>query len=74
MRVSARKRMADGGEQEIWTAKNVADLVRASPAWVYRSANSGVIPAYKFAGRWRFDPNVIREWYRQQTAPRAVGR
>ncbi len=37
------------------TVDEVADLLRASPAMIYRLLKRGEIPGFKIGGDWRFD-------------------
>lgn len=70
---SVRARFANGPAVErpsIWTAKEAAIFLGTSADWVYSHACDGTLPGFKIGGRWRFDPPVLRKWYRQQQTPR----
>lgn len=47
-------------DEPLWTIQEVADYLRLKPRTISNKAQSGEIPARKVAGRWRFDPKVIR--------------
>lgn len=48
--------MIDGavGDPRILTTKEVAELIKASEAYVIRGVNSGLIPASRIGSEWRY--------------------
>ena len=50
------------GENEVLTLKEVAALLRVSPATIYRLVNARQIPAIKVGRTWRFPTHAVRSW------------
>jgi excisionase family DNA binding protein len=54
---------ADGAgpppDEALWTVRDVARYLKASPSWVYRSAAAGELPSVHIGGLLRFIPRVI---------------
>ena len=44
----------------LWTVRDVAAFLRASPSWVYAQKAAGLIPCRKIGGLVRFVPEEIR--------------
>lgn len=53
--------MADS-DGEILTLDEVAAYLRAGKRTVYRFAQNGDIPAFKFGGTWRFRRSELERW------------
>lgn len=47
---------------EIFTLDEVAAYLKAGRRTVYRLAASGVIPAFKLGGTWRFRRSELDHW------------
>jgi len=48
------------------TIKEVAELMGVHERTIYRLANEGKMPGFKFGGTWRFDPETIKQWISQE--------
>ncbi len=46
------------------TAHQVAEMLQLNVESIYDLAKRGEIPGSKICGRWRFDGDEIREWFR----------
>ena len=46
--------------EELWTAQNVADYIKASRSWVYKAAEAGTLPCLRIGAMLRFDPAAVR--------------
>jgi len=49
-------------EDEILTLDEVATYLKAGKRTVYRLAQKGEIPAFKFGGSWRFRRSDLDRW------------
>ncbi|MDI3400247.1 helix-turn-helix domain-containing protein [Pseudomonas sp. V88_4] len=49
-------------ESEILTLDEVADYLKAGKRTIYRLAQKGEIPAFKFGGTWRFRRQELDVW------------
>jgi excisionase family DNA binding protein len=49
-------------DNEVMTIEEVADFLRIGPRTVMKMANSGELPAKKFANRWRFRRSDVEEF------------
>ena len=51
----------------LWTAKEVAQMLQMSTAWVHEQARkrSG-LPFIQLGNRYRFDPKAVREWWKKK--------
>ena len=59
---------------DCWTVEAVADHTGYHPEYVRERARQGSIPsAFRFGGRWAFDPGTIRKWW-AAGAPKANAR
>lgn len=54
----------------IMTTEEAAEYLRLTPATVRKFAQSGEIPAAKLGREWRFDKELLEEWFRQQANKR----
>jgi hypothetical protein len=70
---------APSGEHEgydaLWTAKDVADYLRASISWVYQKSEGGLLPCLpRLPGSnfLRFDPVAVRAYARGEWRPETV--
>ena len=52
---------------EILTVDEVATYLKAGKRTVYRLAASGIIPAFKLGGTWRFRRTDLDAWITQRT-------
>lgn len=60
-------------ESEILTLDEVAAYLKAGKRTVYRLAQAGRIPAFKFGGTWRFRRAELDQWIAariNETTPR----
>ncbi len=48
------------------TVKEVAKYLRLNKMKVYRLAQQGDIPAYKFGREWRFKVDRLEQWIEEQ--------
>jgi hypothetical protein len=55
--------------EPLWTAKDVADYLKASTSWVYLHADDGTLPSLRIAGLRRFIPEQIRAFARGEAVP-----
>ncbi len=46
----------------------VSELFGLSPEFIYKKAEAGDIPVYRFGRALRFDPEELRAWARTQNA------
>jgi excisionase family DNA binding protein len=53
-------------ERLIMTVHDVARYLRLSESKVYRSARAGVLPAIRIGKTWRFNKELIDEWFRKE--------
>ncbi len=53
---------------EILTAKQVAEYLHIHPLTVHRYAREGRIPAFKIGTDWRFHKKYIEKWIRQKVS------
>ncbi len=51
---------------KLMTVEEVAEYLRVKVSTVYQWAKEGKIPASKVGRLWRFDPNEVEAWVRQQ--------
>lgn len=63
---------AHAEEEALWTVKDVARLLKASPSWVYKNAERGAIPCVRLGALLRFDPAVIRAWLASKSGRNAL--
>jgi len=49
-------------ENDILTLDEVADYLKAGKRTIYRLAQKGEIPAFKFGGTWRFRRQELDLW------------
>lgn len=49
-------------DDTLWTVKDVARFLRASPSWIYKLAESDQIPHFRLGSALRFEPLAIRGW------------
>jgi excisionase family DNA binding protein len=59
-------------EDTLWTVKDLARLLKASPSWVYKNAERGTIPCVHIGALLRFDPAAIRAWLASKSAGNAL--
>ncbi|SRR6266849_8766176 len=59
-------------DESLWTVKDVARLLKASPSWVYKNAGRGAIPCVRLGALLRFNPAAIREWLASKSAGNAL--
>jgi excisionase family DNA binding protein len=55
-------------DEEIMTAKEVADYLKLHTLTVHRYAREGKIPAFKIGMDWRFHKEYIEKWIREKLA------
>ena len=48
--------------EELWTTREVANLLKASTSWVYKASEAGTLPCIRIGAMLRFDPRAIRAW------------
>jgi len=53
----------------LWTAREVAAFMKASPSWVYLHAEAGTLPSVKVLGLRRFIPAQIKAFAAGQSVP-----
>lgn len=56
----------------LWTDAQVAAGIDVPKKRVQLLARLGVLPGFKIGRFWRFDPEAIRRWIIEMTAPRSV--
>ena len=56
----------------LWTDAQVAAGIDVPKKRVQLLARLGVLPGFKIGRFWRFDPEAIRRWITEMTAPRSV--
>ena len=49
----------------LWDAKEVAEFLGASRAWVYGRAEAGLLPHLRIGNLIRFEPDVLKAFVRQ---------
>ena len=61
------KRMNEeaGHDGQVMTINEVAHYLRISEAKVYELARSGSIPALRIGKSWRFQKDMLVQWFRQ---------
>jgi hypothetical protein len=60
------------GHGSLWTAKDVAGYLRASPSWVYQKSEAGLLPCLPplpGSNFLRFDPAAIKAYARGEWRP-----
>jgi hypothetical protein len=60
------------GHMPLWTAKDVAGYLRASPSWVYQKSEAGLLlclPPLPGSNFLRFDPAAIKAYARGEWLP-----
>jgi len=55
-------------DEEIMTAKEVANYLKLHTLTVHRYAREGKIPAFKIGMDWRFHKEYIEKWIREKLA------
>lgn len=50
----------------IKTIEEIAEFFKLTPRTVYNLARAGKIPGFKVGHTWRFDQNIIEEWYKER--------
>ena len=63
---------SDWASEPLWTVKQVAAYLQASPSWVYMHADDGTLPSVKIGGLRRFHPEAIRAYARGEWKPAPV--
>ena len=58
---------------EILTAKQVAEYLHIHPLTVHRYAREGRIPAFKIGTDWRFHKKYIQKWIKQKVSSNSDG-
>lgn len=61
--------MAAPMDDALWTAKDVADYLKASRSWVYLHAEDGTLPSVRIAGLRRFIPSQIKAFASGEPMP-----
>ena len=59
---------------DILTIREVADYLKVTERTLYRLAQEGKIPAFKFGGAWRFRRGDLEQWSQSQTEAEAERR
>jgi excisionase family DNA binding protein len=59
---------------EILTAKQVAEYLHIHPLTVHRYAREGRIPAFKIGTDWRFHKKYIEKWIKQKVSSNSDNR
>ena len=59
--------------ENLMTVKEVATMLRVSPQTLYKMLEQRNIPAVKIGNQWRFDPDQIRDWIREQGLAQNAG-
>ena len=62
-------RLSPPPTEPLWTAKDVADQLKVSRAWVYMHAEAGTLPSVRIGGLRRFLPEAIRAYVRGEWKP-----
>ena len=57
---------ADHVPEPLWLVDQVARFLGVSKYWVYRQAESGLLPYRKIGGNLRFIPDELRRWVETQ--------
>ena len=70
-RACAKPRPAEG---VLWMAPEIAGIVNASTAWVFKAAKRGLLPHFRIGAMLRFDPEAVRQWVSEQAAPSLTAR
>ena len=47
-------------DEMLWTAREVANYLRASMSWVYKAAENGKLPCIHLGAMLRFEPAAVR--------------
>jgi excisionase family DNA binding protein len=58
------------GEIHLYTAAEVADVLRLNPQVVQRKLQSGEIPGYRIGREWRVDREQLRSWLEERSNTR----
>jgi excisionase family DNA binding protein len=58
------------GEIHLYTAAEVADLLRLNPQVVQRKLQAGEIPGYRIGREWRVDRDQLRTWLESRSNQR----
>lgn len=52
--------------EKLLNSQEVADRLGMSKIWVYKAAESGLLPFYRIGDTIRFDPEEIEEYFRSR--------
>ena len=52
----------------IWKVSDVANFLKIPRSTVYKLCQNKHIPATKIGRHWRFDRQVLEEWFRKQSS------
>lgn len=58
----------------LWTAEDVAAFLRVSLSMVYKLRRQGSLPAVRVGALFRFQPDTVRAFARNDEVARAPGR
>ena len=64
----------EGGQDQLLTVAEVAQLLRVSPRWVYERTRTGRIPVRKIGGSVRIPLVEFKRWLDAQSIPRQPNR
>jgi excisionase family DNA binding protein len=53
-------------ESNLMTVGELAQYLRCHSSTIYKLLKKGSIPAFKVGSDWRFNPQAIDEWWRDQ--------
>ncbi|HET9553442.1 MAG TPA: helix-turn-helix domain-containing protein [Anaeromyxobacteraceae bacterium] len=60
----------DPSASTLWTAADVARYLRSSLSFVYKVAETGMLPCLRVGALLRFDPEAVRAFARGETKSR----
>ena len=55
-------------DSAVWKISDVAQFLKIPKSTVYKLCQNNRLPAAKIGRHWRFDRNVVEEWFRKQSS------
>jgi excisionase family DNA binding protein len=50
----------------LMNVREAAKFLNMGATRLYQMAKKGEIPAFKVGGSWKFDPDKLKEWWREE--------
>jgi excisionase family DNA binding protein len=59
--------------REVMDVRQCASYLGIAPDTLYKYADTGMLPAFKFGNRWRFKRELIDGWMKEQSTKNGKG-